>query len=82
MYRAEAGLPRLAPMPRHDIARPDRRPVPPPNAALALLARLPSRLADLPDEARDALGRAIDRGTARLVLADDGVAVVCRRSGP
>lgn len=52
--------------PRHVFARP-------------LLGRLPARLADLSDEARGALGRALDQGRARLLLDDDGGVLVFPR---
>ncbi len=42
----------------------------------ALLGLLPSRLANIPADARQVLGRALDSGRARLVLDDDGAALV------
>jgi hypothetical protein len=46
------------------------------------LQPLPARLLDLSPNVRDVLGRAIDAGLARLVLDDDGSAVVARAGRP
>jgi hypothetical protein len=46
--------------------------------ARSLFRRLPARLSNLPADARDVLGTALDRGLARLVLGDDGDALVVR----
>jgi hypothetical protein len=43
------------------------------------LARLPSRLTDLPLDARASLGRALDARLVRLVRDDDGAALVLPR---
>jgi hypothetical protein len=45
-------------------------------ASWPLLRRLPTRLSDLSPEVLDLVGRAVDAGIARLVLDDDGRAVV------
>ncbi len=78
IYAGARGLPRAAHM-RHGTARPDPRRLPPPTVgALSLLARLPARLADLPEGARRAVGTAIDRRAARIVRGWDGTPVVVR----
>lgn len=50
-------------------------------APWGLLARLPSRLADLPLDARASIGRALDARQVRLALDDDGGALVLRGIG-
>jgi hypothetical protein len=46
-----------------------------------LLRELPTHLADLSPDVRDLVGKAVDSGIARLVLDEDGRAVV-RRARP
>jgi hypothetical protein len=47
--------------------------------ARSLFRRLPARLSNLPADARDALGTALDRGLVRLALDEvTGAAVVVR----
>jgi hypothetical protein len=48
------------------------------SAPWPLLRLLPAPIAQLPTDARDLLGAALDRGLARLVLGDDGDAFVVR----
>ena len=50
-------------------------------APWGLLARLPARLADLPDDTRELIGKALDRRLVRLALDDDGGALVLRGIG-
>ena len=46
-----------------------------------LLGRLPARLADLPDDTRQLIGKALDARLVRLALDDDGGALVMRAGG-
>jgi hypothetical protein len=46
-----------------------------------LFRRLPARLADLPDDTRELIGKALDRRLVRLALDDDGGALVLRGIG-
>jgi hypothetical protein len=49
------------------------------SAPWPLLRLLPTRLTALPADAREVLGHALDSGRARLVLDDDGAALVLPR---
>jgi hypothetical protein len=67
-------------------AAPERKPQPAARALIsaqpwALLRRLPTHLTDLSPDVRDLVGKAVDSGIARLVLDEDGRAVV-RRARP
>jgi hypothetical protein len=64
----------------------ERKPQPDARALIsaqpwALLRQLPTHLADLSPDVRDLVGKAVDGGIARLVLDQDGRAVV-RRARP
>jgi hypothetical protein len=64
----------------------ERKPQPAARALIsaqpwALLRQLPTHLADLSLDLRELVGKAVDSGTARLVLDHDGRAVV-RRARP
>ena len=64
----------------------ERKPQPDARALIsaqpwALLRQLPTHLADLSPDVRDLVGKAVDSGIARLVLDEDGRAVV-RRARP
>jgi hypothetical protein len=54
---------------------------PPHFFAGRLFRRLPARLADLPDDTRELIGKALDRRLVRLALDDDGGALVLRGIG-
>ncbi len=59
----------------HPVAR---SVTPPPSPAWPLMRLLPVKLADIPADVRELVGRALDAGGARLVLDDDGGALVLR----
>jgi hypothetical protein len=64
----------------------ERKPQPAARALIsaqpwALLRQLPTHLADLSPDVRDLVGKAVDSGIARLLLDENGRAVV-RRARP
>jgi hypothetical protein len=67
-------MPKLAPP--HSFSNKNRVEQPTPRVNPAL--RLPCRLASLPVHAREAVGRAIDAGIARMVFGSRGEILVAK----